>query len=34
MYTDILGRKIEDIDNYKGLHIVIYNDGTAEKKFK
>ena len=34
MYTDILGRKIEDIDSYKGFYIELYSNGTTKKKFK
>jgi hypothetical protein len=34
MIIDILGRKIEDLENYVGVYVVVFSDGTAKKYIK
>jgi hypothetical protein len=34
MIVDILGRKIEDLENYVGVYIVVFDDGTSKKYIK
>lgn len=34
MIIDILGRKIEDLEKYVGIYIVVFEDGTAKKYIK
>ena len=31
---DVLGKEILNIEDYKGIHFVIYNDGSSKKKIK
>lgn len=34
MIIDILGRKIEDLEKYVGIYVVVFDDGTAKKYIK
>jgi hypothetical protein len=34
MIVDILGRRIEDLENYVGIYVVVFSDGTAKKYVK
>jgi hypothetical protein len=34
MIVDILGRKIEDLEKYVGIYIVVFDDGTSKKYIK
>ena len=31
---DVLGKEILNIEDYKGIHFIIYNDGSSKKKIK
>jgi hypothetical protein len=34
MIVDMLGRKIEDLENYVGIYVVVFDDGTSKKYIK
>ena len=31
---DVLGKEILNIEDYNGIHFIIYNDGSSKKKIK
>jgi len=33
-YVDILGREIVDLEKYSGIYIVVFENGTIEKRIK
>jgi hypothetical protein len=33
-YVDILGREIVDLEKYSGMYMVVFDDGTIEKRIK
>ncbi len=34
MYINTLGQQIDDLNNYSGLYLIMYNDGSIEKRVK